>query len=302
MSRSGGYIRGLRDFWGFGETEKQRIERKLKELEEDRGNRPLDEEASEEEPNEAPEQKNIPGVYQDLEQNLEEIKCSANFELFKHIKSQCENRGDFSTECVINLLVPSVDTISMTEEDKKKLWREAAKKVHPDKCHGTALEKALANNVFTLLNSGQKFFTKRPPSCPFFELSDVHIGSGVAGAVYVVCKPLEQKRDCRFVVKIQPVLSESWIRESSMLMYISDHPERFNHKQIIPKIYGVCVSTPVKVFGEKSWTRDFERKFQDKFNEHDQKFILIFNAIKELISDKSEKARKCGPMGFVIPK
>jgi len=47
---------------------------------------------------------------------------------------------------------------------------------------------------------------------------------------------------------------------------------------------------------------DLERKFQDKFKEHDQKFILVFNAIKNLLSDKEEKAKKHGPMGFVIPK
>jgi ORF6N domain len=47
---------------------------------------------------------------------------------------------------------------------------------------------------------------------------------------------------------------------------------------------------------------DLERKFQDKFKEHDQKFILIFNAIKDLLSDKEEAAKKRGPMGFVVPK
>ena len=47
---------------------------------------------------------------------------------------------------------------------------------------------------------------------------------------------------------------------------------------------------------------DIERKFQNKFKEHDQKFILIFNAIKALLSDKEEAAKKHGPMGFVMPK
>ncbi len=47
---------------------------------------------------------------------------------------------------------------------------------------------------------------------------------------------------------------------------------------------------------------DLECKFQDKFKEHDQRFILVFNAIKDLLSDKEEKAKKRGPMGFVIPK
>jgi len=45
-----------------------------------------------------------------------------------------------------------------------------------------------------------------------------------------------------------------------------------------------------------------ERKFQDKFKEHDQKFILVFNAIKDLLSDKEEKSKKRGPMGFIPPK
>lgn len=43
---------------------------------------------------------------------------------------------------------------------------------------------------------------------------------------------------------------------------------------------------------------DLERKFQDKFQEHDKKIILIFNAIKELLVDKEEAAKKRGPMGL----
>jgi phage regulator Rha-like protein len=47
---------------------------------------------------------------------------------------------------------------------------------------------------------------------------------------------------------------------------------------------------------------DLERKFQEKFKEHDQRFLLVFNAIKDLLSDKEEKAKKRGPMGFIVPK
>ncbi len=271
LSRSRGYIRGFRDFWGIGETEEQRIERKLKELEEERKNRPSEEDFEEE----PPEQKNTPGVYQDqvLEQKLEEIKCSVSSELFEYIESQCKNRGDFSTECVINLLLPSVDVVSMNEEDRKKLWTDVVRKVHPDKCVGEDdATKKLAGTIFNLLNfetgrnSGRNtFYTQRRPKvsngCPFFELNK-HLGFGVAGAVFVVCKPWEQKRDCKFVVKIQPIQSPSWKIESSMLMYISDHPELFDHKQIVPKIYGVCESTPREVFGE-NWTDDMNIIFQN---------------------------------------
>ena len=47
---------------------------------------------------------------------------------------------------------------------------------------------------------------------------------------------------------------------------------------------------------------DLERKFEEKFKGQDQKFILIFRAIKDLLTDKEEAAKKRGPMGFVAPK
>ena len=47
---------------------------------------------------------------------------------------------------------------------------------------------------------------------------------------------------------------------------------------------------------------DLERQFQGKFREHDQKFILIFKAIKDLLTDKEEASKKRGPMGFVAHK
>ena len=47
---------------------------------------------------------------------------------------------------------------------------------------------------------------------------------------------------------------------------------------------------------------DLERTFQEKFQEHDKKIILIFNAIKDLLTDKEEAAKKRGPLGFIVPK
>ncbi len=47
---------------------------------------------------------------------------------------------------------------------------------------------------------------------------------------------------------------------------------------------------------------DLERKFQEKFQEHDKKIVLVFNAIKELLADKEEVSKKRGPMGFISPK
>jgi len=44
---------------------------------------------------------------------------------------------------------------------------------------------------------------------------------------------------------------------------------------------------------------DLERKFQEKFQDHDKKIILVFNAIKELLADKEETSKKKGPMGFI---
>lgn len=45
---------------------------------------------------------------------------------------------------------------------------------------------------------------------------------------------------------------------------------------------------------------DLERKFNEKYQEHDKKIILVFNAIKELLADKKEALKKKGPMGFVV--
>ncbi len=47
---------------------------------------------------------------------------------------------------------------------------------------------------------------------------------------------------------------------------------------------------------------NLERNFQEKFKEHDRKFILIFNAIKDLLSDKEKSAKKRQPIGFVVHK
>lgn len=47
---------------------------------------------------------------------------------------------------------------------------------------------------------------------------------------------------------------------------------------------------------------DIERQFQGRFNEQDKKIALVFNAIKELLSDKEEAKKKRGPMGFVAYK
>lgn len=47
---------------------------------------------------------------------------------------------------------------------------------------------------------------------------------------------------------------------------------------------------------------DLERKFQDKFDDHDKKIILIFEAIKQLLLEKEETAKNKGPIGFVPPR
>jgi len=46
---------------------------------------------------------------------------------------------------------------------------------------------------------------------------------------------------------------------------------------------------------------ELERKFDGKLEMHDKKIALVFNAIKELLAEKEETAKKKGPMGFVIP-
>ncbi len=47
---------------------------------------------------------------------------------------------------------------------------------------------------------------------------------------------------------------------------------------------------------------DLEKKFQDKYKEQDSKIMQVFNAIKDLLTDKEEASKKKGPMGFICPK
>jgi hypothetical protein len=47
---------------------------------------------------------------------------------------------------------------------------------------------------------------------------------------------------------------------------------------------------------------DLEKKFQEKYKVQDNKIMLVFDAIKDLLTDKEEAARKKGPMGFIPPK
>jgi len=48
--------------------------------------------------------------------------------------------------------------------------------------------------------------------------------------------------------------------------------------------------------------KNLERKFYHKFKKHNQQFMLVFKAIKELMIEKEEATKKKGPMGFVVPK
>jgi hypothetical protein len=51
--------------------------------------------------------------------------------------------------------------------------------------------------------------------------------------------------------------------------------------------------------------KDLARKIQDlekKFSEHDEKFLLVFEAIRELLEQKEEPPKPKGPMGFYIQK
>jgi len=47
---------------------------------------------------------------------------------------------------------------------------------------------------------------------------------------------------------------------------------------------------------------DLERKFHAKFEDHDKKIILIFEAIKQLLKEKEKISQNKGPIGFVVPK
>ena len=47
---------------------------------------------------------------------------------------------------------------------------------------------------------------------------------------------------------------------------------------------------------------ELEQKFQGKLNKQDTKIVLIFKAIRQLLADKEESARKRSPIGFQIPK
>jgi len=51
--------------------------------------------------------------------------------------------------------------------------------------------------------------------------------------------------------------------------------------------------------------KDLARKIEDlerKFMDHDKKIVLVFNAIKQLLTEKEEQSKNKGPLGFVIPK
>ncbi len=47
---------------------------------------------------------------------------------------------------------------------------------------------------------------------------------------------------------------------------------------------------------------NIERDFQDKFKDHDKKILLIFEAIKQLLTEKEQAVKNKGPMGFVVEK
>ncbi len=46
--------------------------------------------------------------------------------------------------------------------------------------------------------------------------------------------------------------------------------------------------------------KDLEKEFQNKSQEHDRKFILVFDAIKQLLKEKEESFKNKGPMGFFM--
>jgi hypothetical protein len=48
--------------------------------------------------------------------------------------------------------------------------------------------------------------------------------------------------------------------------------------------------------------KDLARKIEDlerKFSEHDERFVMVFEAIKRLLQEKEEPPKKKGPMGFI---
>ena len=47
---------------------------------------------------------------------------------------------------------------------------------------------------------------------------------------------------------------------------------------------------------------DLERRFQSKFYDQDKKIVLVFDAIKQLLTDKEEISKKKTPIGFQIPR
>ncbi len=44
--------------------------------------------------------------------------------------------------------------------------------------------------------------------------------------------------------------------------------------------------------------KDLERKFQGKFQEHDKKFIMVFDAIRRLLQEREEPLKPKIPIGF----
>ena len=74
--------------------------------------------------------------------------------------------------------------------------------------------------------------------------------------------------------------------------------------QVNIQIIRVFVKLKEILVSHKDLTRkieDLEQKFQSKFEDHDQKIILIFEAIKQLLKEKEEPAKRKRPIGFVVP-
>ena len=75
--------------------------------------------------------------------------------------------------------------------------------------------------------------------------------------------------------------------------------------QVNIQIMRVFVKLKEILISHKDLTRkieDLEGKFQAKFEDHDKKIILIFEAIRELLKGKEEGAKNKGPMGFMPQK
>jgi len=70
--------------------------------------------------------------------------------------------------------------------------------------------------------------------------------------------------------------------------------------QVNIQIMRVFTKLREMMISHKDLARKIE-KLESKFAQHDKRFIVVFEAIKQLLKEKEEVPKNKGPLGFVMP-